>query len=79
MSALGQAKTGLHPLIGHSMIAPIDNGKSRLASRERHVVGDDRLGETLQDKRANLFSRYASFERHANPEFRAMAGVRSGS
>jgi AraC-like DNA-binding protein len=60
------AKTGLHPLIGHSMIAPVDNAESRLAGRERHVVGDDRLGETLQGKRANLFSRYASFERHVD-------------
>ena len=48
------------------MIAPVDNAESRLASRERHVVGNDRLGETLQDKRANLFSRYASFERYVD-------------
>jgi len=44
------------------MIVPVDNAESRLASRERHVIGNDRLGETLQDKRAKLFSRYASFE-----------------
>src|SRR5262249_8333201 len=28
--------------------------------------GNDRLGETLQDNHANLFSRYASFERHVD-------------
>src|SRR5262245_8662458 len=48
------------------MIAPVDNAERRLADRDWHVVGDDRLGETLQDKRANLFSRYASFERHVD-------------
>src|SRR6516164_9084312 len=48
------------------MIVPVDNAENRLASRERHVVGNDRLGETLQDKRAKLFSRYASFERHVD-------------
>src|SRR5439155_18261963 len=60
------ARTGLHPLTGRSMIAPVDNAESRLAWRERHVVGNDRLGETFQGKRANLFSRHASFERHVN-------------
>src|SRR5215831_18321347 len=60
-------KTGLHPLTGHLMITPIDNAERRLTSRERHVIGDDRLGETLQGERANLFSRYASFERHVDP------------
>jgi len=29
------------------MIAPVNNAESRLASRERDVVGNDRLGETL--------------------------------
>src|SRR5215467_3504797 len=48
------------------MIAPVDNAERRLADRERHVVGDDWLGETLQGERPNLFSRYASFERHVN-------------
>src|SRR5215475_6617800 len=48
------------------MIAPVDNAESRLASHERHVVGNDRLGETLQRERANLFSRYASVERHVD-------------
>ena len=57
------ATTGLHPLTGRSMITPVDNAESRLASRERDVVGNDRVGETLQVERANLFSRYASFER----------------
>ena len=56
------AISGLHLLTGRSMIVPVDNAESRLASRERHVIGNDRLGETLQDKRAKLFSRYASFE-----------------
>src|SRR5262249_40220982 len=60
------ANTGLHPLTGCSMIAPVDNAESRLASHERHVVGNDRLGETLQGERANLFSRYASFESHVD-------------
>jgi hypothetical protein len=60
------ANTGLHLLTGRSMIAPVDDAESRLAGRERHVVGDDRLGETLQGKRANMFSRYASFERHVD-------------
>src|SRR5580693_4571831 len=60
------ANTGLHLLTGRSMIAPVDNAESRLASRERHVVGNDRLGETLQDKRAKLFSRYASSECHVD-------------
>jgi hypothetical protein len=63
---LSRAKTGLHPLTGPSVIAPVDNAERRLASRERHVVGDDRLGETLQGERANLFSRYAFFERHVD-------------
>src|SRR5262249_58393356 len=49
------------------MIAPVDNAERRLAGRERHVVGHDWLGETLQGERANLFSRYASFERHVDP------------
>src|SRR5215471_19560942 len=48
------------------MIAPVDNAESRLAGRGRHVVGNDRLGETLQGKRANMFSRYASFECHVD-------------
>ena len=48
------------------MTTPVDNAESRLASRKWHVVGDDGLGETFQDKRANLFSRYASFERHVD-------------
>src|SRR5262245_55304995 len=48
------------------MIAPVDNAESRLAGRERHVVRNDWLGETLQGKRANLFSRHASFERHVD-------------
>src|SRR5262252_3517723 len=48
------------------MISPVDNAERRLAGRERHVVGDDRMGETLQGERSNLFSRYASFERHVN-------------
>jgi hypothetical protein len=41
------AKTGLHLLTDRSMIALVDNAESGLAGRERHVVGDDRLGETL--------------------------------
>src|SRR6516165_2339170 len=61
-----RAISGLHLLTGRSMIVPVDNAESRLASRERHVVGNDRLGETLQDKRAKLFSRYASFECHVD-------------
>src|SRR5262245_18862982 len=48
------------------MITPDDNAERRLAHRERHVVGDDWLGETLQGERANLFSRYASLERHVD-------------
>ena len=51
-------------LTGRSMIVPIDNAECRLASRERHVVSDDRVGEILQGERAKMFSRYASFERH---------------
>jgi hypothetical protein len=47
-------------------IAPVDNAEGRLASCERDVVGDDQLGETLQGERANLFSRYASFERQVD-------------
>ena len=39
------------------MTTPVDNAESRLASRKWHVVGDDRLGKTLQDKRANLFEK----------------------
>src|SRR5215813_307350 len=65
-NCLKGANTGLHPLTGRSMIAPVDDAERRLAGGERHVVGDDRLGETLQGKRANLFSRYASFERHVD-------------
>src|SRR5262245_3430 len=48
------------------MIAPVVNAERRLAGRERHVARDDRLGETLQGERADLFSRYASFERHVD-------------
>src|SRR5215831_1035363 len=63
---LSRAKTGLHTLTGHSMIAPVDNAERRLAGRGRHVVSNDRLGETLQGEPANLFSRHASFERHVD-------------
>src|SRR5262249_7413376 len=58
--------TNRHPPNGRLVRTPVDNAESRLAGRERHVVSDDRLGETLQDKRATLFSRYTSFERHVD-------------
>ena len=48
------------------MTTPVDNAESRLANRERHVVGGDRLGKTLQGERANLFRRYAPLERHVH-------------
>ncbi len=51
--------------------APFNNAKSRSAGYERHVVGDDRLGETLQGERANLFGRH-TFE----PRIDALAGRR---
>ena len=35
-----------------------------MTSRERHIVGDNRLGETLEGERADLFSRDASSQRH---------------
>jgi hypothetical protein len=38
-----------------TLCGPFDNTESRLAGRERHVVGHDRLGESLQSERANLF------------------------
>jgi hypothetical protein len=41
-------------------VAPFDNTKNRLGGRERHVVGHDRLGETLEGERANLFGCEAS-------------------
>jgi hypothetical protein len=41
-----------HP---NTLWTALDNTESRLAGRERHVVGHCWLGETLQGKRANLF------------------------
>src|SRR4030095_4775243 len=63
-SQLGQDRTPSPT--GRSMIALVDNAESLLARHERHVVGHDRVGETLQDKRADLFSRNASFECHVD-------------
>jgi hypothetical protein len=40
-----------------------DNAETRLHSREWHVVGHNRLGETLQGERANLFGCDASLQR----------------
>src|SRR5262245_39355473 len=47
--------------------AAIDNTKSRLGSRERHVVGHYRLGKTLEGERAKLFRCDASLERDIDP------------
>src|SRR5215831_1194721 len=47
--------------------SPFDHTKSRLAGRERHVVGHYRLGETLEGKRAKLFGGDASLERYIDP------------
>ena len=35
--------------------SPFDNAESRLTTYKRHVVGHYRLGEALEDERANLF------------------------
>jgi hypothetical protein len=39
---------------------PFDNPKSGLGSRERHVVGNYRLGKAPEAERANLFGYDAS-------------------
>ena len=55
------------PLLRSNMSGPtLDNAESRLGGREQYVVSHYRLGETLQGKRANLFGRYASFERRVD-------------
>src|SRR5262249_11436250 len=45
---------GIRPL-SSTWSTPFDNAESCLTGYERHVVGHDRLRESLQGKRANLF------------------------
>ena len=40
---------------------PFDDAESRLTTDKRHVVGNYRLGESLQRERANLFGCDTSF------------------
>ena len=44
-------------LSGHSstLRAPFDNSENRLAGRERHVEGRDRLAETFQSQATEVF------------------------
>ena len=50
----------MRPLRSNTLRTPFDHTQSRLGGRERHVIGNYRLGETLEGERANLFGGEAS-------------------
>jgi hypothetical protein len=47
--------------------SPFDNAESRLTTYEWHVVGHDRLGETLEGERADFFERCYLFDLNGDP------------
>ena len=57
---LGHGHDGVQRLHSNTLGSPFDDTKSGLGGRKRHVVGNHRLGETLESERANMFGYDAS-------------------